>query len=84
MRSVTPFLWFEADARAALEFYADAFGNDAVIVNDAGGGGSAGTIRIGALELLLFEGAFNRCAHRLGPSTTLRCPNRGEPRWLRT
>jgi predicted 3-demethylubiquinone-9 3-methyltransferase (glyoxalase superfamily) len=63
MRSVTPFLWFEADARAALEFYATAFGDDAVIVNDAGGPGSAGTIRIGALELVLFKGgpfqAFN-------------------------
>jgi predicted 3-demethylubiquinone-9 3-methyltransferase (glyoxalase superfamily) len=56
MRSLTPFLWFESDAAAAIEFYATAFGDDAVVVNGAAGPGAAGTIRIGGTELVLFEG----------------------------
>lgn len=61
MVSVTPFLWFPGTAGEALDFYAAAFADSAVVDvtrggGDDGSGVAAGRLRLQGLELMLFNG----------------------------
>ncbi len=63
MASVTPFLWFDSAAGAALEFYASVFEDGRIVqvtrmAGTDGGEGPIvmGTVAVGGTELLCFNG----------------------------
>lgn len=70
MADITPFLWFDDRAEEALHFYAGVFANSEVVdvskfedADQPGAGFFMGTLRIGNLTLMFFNGgpahAFN-------------------------
>lgn len=54
MPKITPFLWFNDDAEAAMKFYISVFPNAEIIETNQGQGG--GTFRLGKQEYIAFNG----------------------------